>query len=138
MGLFGGSKSKSTTNIDENNLTSVDNRLVEADTANVGGNVSVGEAGSNLNITTTDFGALDAASELARESLNYGETVTRNSVDAVRIMAGDAGASINSALSKVTKFATSQQPDQKASSTLQLLIISVAIVGAVALYRRGK
>ena len=134
MGLFGGSKSSSTTNIDENNLTAADNRLIEGDGANIGGNISVGEAGDNLNITTTDFGALDAASELANRSF----TSVDNSVSAVRTMAGDAGATIGKALNKVSDFATSQQPDQKSSKTLQLLIVSMAVVGAVALYRRGK
>lgn len=134
MGLFGGSKSSSTTNIDENNLTTADNRLIEGDGANIGGNVAVGEAGDGLTITTTDFGALDAASELADRSF----TSVDNSVQAVRTIAGDAGAAISGALNKVTDYATSQQPDDKSSKTLQLLIISMAVVGAVALYRRGK
>ena len=56
----------------------------------------------------------------------------------MRTIAGDAGATISGALNKVTDFATSQQPDQSSSKTLQLLIISMAVVGAVALYRRGK
>ena len=59
------SKSRTTTNTSSVNTTtdvtntSADNRVT--DTGNIGGNVSVGQSEGNLNITTTDFGAIDAA-----------------------------------------------------------------------------
>ena len=56
----------------------------------------------------------------------------------MRTIAGDAGATISGALNKVTDFATSQQPDQKEAKTLQLIVIAVAVVGAVYVYRGGR
>ena len=132
-----GSSSRSQTKSTESSQTLADNRVVDGDGAIIGGNITLsntGEGSGEFNVTTTDFGALDAASELSGRAL----TSVDNSVEAVRTIAGDAGATISGALSDVTKFATSQQPDQSSSKTLQLLIMSMAVVGAVALYRRGK
>lgn len=132
-----GSSSRSQTKSTESSQTLADNRVVDGDGAIIGGNITLsntGEGSGEFNVTTTDFGALDAASELSGRAL----TSVDNSVEAVRTIAGDAGATISGALNKVTDFATSQQPDQSSSKTLQLLIISMAVVGAVALYRRGK
>lgn len=132
-----GSSSRSQTKSTESSQTLADNRVVDGDNAIVGGNITLsntGEGSGEFNVTTTDFGALDAASELSERAL----TSVDNSVGAVQTIAGDAGAQISKALNKVTDFATSQQPDQSSSKTLQLLIVSMAVVGAVALYRRGK
>lgn len=132
-----GSSSRSATRSTNSNQTLSDSRVVDGDNAIVGGNITLsntGEGSGEFNVTTTDFGALDAASELSGRAL----TSVDNSVQAVQTIAGDAGATLSGALNKVTDFAKSQQPDQKSSRTLQLLIISVAVVGAVALYRRAK
>ena len=139
-----GSSSRSRTSSTESTQNLADNRVVDGDDAIIGGNITLSNTGAGsgeFNVTTTDFGALDAASELAGGSLQLGERAissAENSIEAIQTVAGDAGATITGALNKVTDFATSQQPDQKSSKTLQLLIVSVAIVGAVALYRRGK
>lgn len=132
-----GSSSRSQTKSTRSSQTLADNRVVDGDNAIVGGNITLsntGEGSGEFNVTTTDFGALDAASELSGRAL----TSVDNSVEAVRTIAGDAGATISGALNKVTDFATSQQPDQSSSKTLQLLIISMGVVGAVALWRRSK
>ena len=132
-----GSSSRSQTKSTESSQTLADNRVVDGDNAIIGGNITLsntGDGAGEFNVTTTDFGALDAASELSERAL----TSVDNSVGAVQTIAGDAGAQISKALNKVTDFATSQQPDQSSSKTLQLLIISMAVVGAVALYRRGN
>lgn len=132
-----GSSSKSRTVSTTNQQTLADNRVVDGDNAIIGGNITLSNTGAGsgeFNVTTTDFGALDAASELSGRAL----TSVDNSVAAVRTIAGDAGATISGALNKVTDFATSQQPDQSSSKTLQLLIISMGVVGAVALWRRSK
>lgn len=132
-----GSKSSSRTTSTTANQTLADNRVVEGDNAIIGGNITLSNTGSGsgqFNVTTTDFGALDAASELSGRAL----TSVDNSVKAVQTIAGDAGATISQALNRVTDFATSQQPDEKSSKTLQLIIVSVAVVGAVAIYRRGR
>lgn len=142
------SSSKNYTSSVETSQTQVDNRIVDGDGANIGGNVTLSNTGAGsgtFNVTTTDYGALDAASELAGDALDFGDNISgraftsvNNSVEAVRTIAGDAGATISGALNKVTDFATSQQPDQSSSRTLQLLIVSMGVVGAVALWRRSK
>lgn len=132
-----GSSSRSQTKSTESSQTLADNRVVDGDNAIIGGNITLsntGEGSGEFNVTTTDFGALDAASELSGRAL----TSVDNSVEAVRTIAGDAGATISGALNKVTDFATSQQPDQKEAKTLQLIVIAVAVVGAVYVYRGGR
>lgn len=132
-----GSSSRSQTKSTESSQTLADNRVVDGDGAIIGGNITLsntGEGSGEFNVTTTDFGALDAASELSGRAL----TSVDNSVEAVRTIAGDAGATISGALNKVTDFATSQQPDQKEAKTLQLIVIAVAVVGAVYVYRGGR
>jgi hypothetical protein len=135
-----GSSSRSQTKSTRSSQTLADNRVVDGDNAIIGGNITLsntGEGSGEFNVTTTDFGALDAASELSGRAL----TSVDNSVEAVQTIAGDAGATISKALNKVTDFATSQQPDrldEKSSRTLQILIVSVAVVGGVALWRRSK
>lgn len=132
-----GSSSRSQTKRTESDQTLADNRVVDGDGAIIGGNITLsntGEGSGEFNVTTTDFGALDAASELSGRAL----TSVDNSVEAVRTIAGDAGATISGALNKVTDFATSQQPDQKEAKTLQLIVIAVAVVGAVYVYRGGR
>lgn len=132
-----GSSSRSQTKSTESSQTLADNRVVDGDGAIIGGNITLsntGEGSGEFNVTTTDFGALDAASELSGRAL----TSVDNSVEAVRTIAGDAGATISGALNKVTDFATSQQPDQKEAKTLQLIVIAVAVVGAVYVYQGGR
>ncbi len=132
-----GSSSRSKTSSTESSQTLADNRVVDGDNAIIGGNITLSNTGSGsgqFNVTTTDFGALDAASELSGRAL----TSVDNSVEAVRTIAGDAGATISGALAKVTDFAASQQPDQKEAKTLQLIVIAVAVVGVVYVYRGGR
>jgi hypothetical protein len=132
-----GSSSRSKTSSTESSQTLADNRVVDGDNAIIGGNITLSNTGSGsgqFNVTTTDFGALDAASELSGRAL----TSVDNSVAAVRTIAGDAGATISGALAKVTDFAASQQPDQKEAKTLQLIVIAVAVVGVVYVYRGGR
>ncbi|WP_199453497.1 hypothetical protein [Marinobacter sp. bablab_jr008] len=139
-----GSSSRSKTSSTESSQTLADNRVVDGDNAIIGGNITLSNTGSGsgqFNVTTTDFGALDAASEIAGQSFKFSDralTSVDNSVEAVRTIAGDAGATISGALAKVTDFAASQQPDQKEAKTLQLIVIAVAVVGAVYVYRGGR
>lgn len=132
MGLFGGSKS-STTNLNEEfNLSNVDNRIIEGGGA-AGGNVTIGVGGNsdNLYVTTTDFGALDAASEAIDRSF----VSVDNAVSAVQTMATDAGVTVGNALKKVSDFATAQT-GQDENKTVQYLILAVGAVGLIWAFRR--
>ncbi len=142
MGLFD-KKSKNTTNVRETNVDNSDNRLVEADRAIVGGNINItqgdnnsrgglgGDGGGNISITTTDFGALDTASniadgafELSNNSLNrVGESVS-SAVGALRNVAKDA-----------VDVAKSASQDESAR-TMQFVILGLTVAG-VAFFFRG-
>lgn len=133
MGLFGGSSSRTTSVTNDFTQNAVDNRIIEAGSS-VGGNVSIGAGGDieGLSITTTDFGALDTASEAIDRSL----ISVDNSVDAVQTIAGDVGSRLNDALSKVTDFATAATGTDQ-NKTVQYFIMAAAVVGAIWAYKRG-
>jgi len=138
--MSGGSKSKtSSTNITKDFTTSnVDNRIAEGD---IGGNINLtisdinanagntaagsgGGGGVYTNITTSDFGALDAASELADRAFSFSENA-----------AASLSASSTSAINKAIGVAQSATQDEGAR-TQQLIIIAVAGVG-LAFVMRG-
>lgn len=134
MALFGGSKSRSSTSSTEIANNTADNRVVES-ANNVAGNVTLSNAGrgaaGTFNVTTTDFGALDIAEDIAQSSL----VQVQNSVEAVQTIAGDAGTRINDALKKVADFATSATGSDQ-NKTIQILIIAAAVVGAFMVYKK--
>ncbi len=126
MGLFGGSKSSSKKYIRETNVNNVDNRVTEADVANIGGNVSI-SAGDNLSavsVTTTDFGAIDKAGELAQSAFESSAGSVATAVGALKATAGDA-----------VKVAESAARDESAR-TMQFLILGVALVGIAFVIRK--
>lgn len=68
------SRSKSRTSNTQNNreiTTSLGDSRV-TDTGSIGGNVQLGETTGNVNISTTDFGALDSAQTLSLGALDFG------------------------------------------------------------------
>lgn len=133
MGLFSSSKSRQTTNIDETNTTAVDNRLTEAETAFVGGNVTTGKTGGNVNITTTDFGALDAASRIADNSFQAVTGTVDRSLAAVGSAVSNSNNVLEGAVSKAVKVAQSAAQDEGAR-TAQFVVLGLVIVGtAIAL-----
>ena len=93
MGLFGGSKSSSNIEIEETNTNNVDNRVGGDDANNVfGGNQSVvaGDGGGDINLTTTDFGAvqgaLDANIAVSSNAFDFSQEAFEGSLS----FAGDA------------------------------------------------
>jgi len=82
--------SSSTTAIDTTTNT-VDNRAVQGDNATVGGNVTVnsGEA-SQVQITTTDLGAVSKGLDLALESIYGIQQATSNSTEALKSVTSDS------------------------------------------------
>lgn len=131
MGLFGGSKSSTTNLSEELNQNAVDNRIIEE--GNIGGNqtIAIGGNSENLTVTTTDFGALDAASEAVDRSF---ESVD-NALNAVNTMATDAGRTVGDALKKVSDFATTQTGGTS-SATIKYLIVGMVIVGLAIAYKK--
>lgn len=132
-----GSKSSSATRTNDVTQNLADNRVVEGDGAIIGGNITLsntGEGAGTFNVTTTDFGALDAASEAVGAAF----TQTQNSVNAVREIAGSAGASISAALNKVSDFATQTDPNASNSQTTKYVVIAVAVVAGLYAMRGFK
>jgi hypothetical protein len=133
-----GSKSSSASVNTDVTQNLADNRVIDgggAGNTNVGGNITISQTGDGrgeYNITTTDFGALDAASEAIDRSFTSAE----NSIAAVQTVAGDAGATISAALNKVTDFAT-QQTAPEGSNTMQFIVLGVVAVGLAFAMRKG-
>jgi hypothetical protein len=122
MGLLSSSsRSSSTTNVDEQNNTSVDNRVTDADNAFVGGNVSVaaGDEGGDINISTTDFGALDTASQIADSAFSFSSQAS-----------SDLTSGLNTAVSAVKGIADNATKDE-AARTQQFLILGAVVIAGV-------
>lgn len=137
MGLFSSkSSSSSTTNLDEVNLNTVDNRVI--DTAqNVAGNVTVGgKITGDVSIVQTDYGALDAASKISDKAFSSVDNVVNASIDAVK--------SQSNVLENIAQKA--QETAQKAAEsdtteTIKYLVVGLTIVGVViggAMYNKGR
>lgn len=122
MPLFGGSSSRTTTEIDERNFTNVDNR-VGGDRSVFGGNQSV-QAGdySNINLTTTDFGAIDAATNITDSAIEF-------SRDALSASINSSQAAVDDAIT----LAQSVSVDQAARTT-QMLIVGGVIAAVFLIY----
>jgi hypothetical protein len=136
MGLFGGGNAKTTntTVTRESTVNNVDNRLSEGD-GSIGGNVNLNlselnlqgggggdtpaDGGGNLDIgiTTTDYGALDAASELADKSI-AGISQAQSAVSAAS----------TSAIEAVKGIADNTTRDQGAA-TSRLLVVGAVVLG---------
>jgi hypothetical protein len=134
-----GSKSSSASVNTDVTQNLADNRVIDgggAGNTNVGGNITISQTGNGrgeYNITTTDFGALDTASEAIDRSFASAE----NSISAVQTIAGDAGATISAALNKVTDFATTQTAPEGGQTT-QYIVLALAVVGIAFAMRKGS
>jgi hypothetical protein len=136
MGLFGGgnASTQNTTNTRESTVNNVDNRLAEGD-GSIGGNVNLNlselnltggsgdsagaDGGGNLdvNISTTDFGALDAASHIADASI-AGISQAQSSISSAS----------TSAINAVKSIADNTTRDQGAA-TSRLLVVGAVVLG---------
>lgn len=132
MGFFDKKSSSRTTNNDAT-TNNVDNRLAE--NGDIGGNISVnlsnvsansdsgtaslGGSGGGVttNITTSDFGALDAASELSDRAFSFAESAV-----------GSSAQTSADAISKAVEVAKTATNDESAR-TQQLIILAVGGVG---------
>ena len=84
---MGGRSRSSTSSSQQTNevVTSLgDNRV--SDTGSIGGNVQLGEAGGDVTVTTTDFGALDSAQTVSLAALDFGSDAVEGGFD----LAGDS------------------------------------------------
>lgn len=130
MGLFSsGSKRSSTTN--DLSVTTTDNRYTESGI--IEGNVTLSSMGSldNVTIMKTDYGALNAAGDIAGRAL----TAAENSTNAMRDMAGSASADMLKAFDRAASFATANAGNDE-NDTVKYLIAAIGIGFAIWAYRR--
>lgn len=144
MGLFD-KESNSNTTVDETNVNNVDNRAVQADEANIGGNVSLNFGDididnrrgygadispvGDISVTTTDFGALDTASEITDRSFDFSSDVVNT-----------LSSTVNETVDAVQEIAQSATQDE-AARTQQFLILGGVLVSITVLFiysRRSK
>jgi hypothetical protein len=133
MGLLGSlfsseSSSKTSSDIDETNTNNVDNRVTEGENNNIGGNITIaaGQDLSGVNITSTDFGALDTAQAISMKAFETSSSAFSSSQDAIKTIAGNA-------LDVAQDLTT-----DNTAKTLQYGIIAAALIGGVAIYARMK
>jgi len=129
MGLFSSSSSSSTKNYSEETSTNnVDNRVTDGNSGNIGGNISItaGAGVNDVNISRTDYGALDTASDIADRAFDMSQSAFTSSQQSIKEIAGDA-----------VDVARDITTDNTAK-TIQYGIIAAAIVAAVAMYARIK
>ena len=126
MGLFGGSSSATSSNSNDFTLNSNDSRYIEGGST-IGGNVSIG-AGKNLEnvqVTTTDFGAVEGA-------LSLGESVVERLSDFGNNVLQRQSVSQDSNLSAIKDFAAnvaSSGQDRISKSFQNVALVALAIGG---------
>ena len=138
MGSKSSSSTSSTNTTQDFTTNNVDNRVSDGD---IGGNINLtlsdistagsgvfaaGGGGVNTTITTSDFGALDAASELSDRAFAFAEKT-----------ASSAAMSNTAALKSAFGVAKSAAQDEGAR-TRQLLIISGVVVAVSFIFLRRK
>jgi len=140
VGLLSSKSSSSTSNYsDEKNYNTLDNRVIDADTANVGGNVSInaGAGVSGVTVTTTDFGAIDTAGDIAEQSFSFSGSTVTSALDSVNKTVSGALSSVSSSASQAISAAKDATQGEGAK-TIQIAIAGAAIVAAVFIFRAKK
>lgn len=152
MGIFD-KKSRTTTNVDEQTINNVDNRAAQGEDVDIGGNVSInlgdistnnrglgagagsGGALGDINVTTSDLGAIDAASGISDNAFALTSQVA-NQLGAITSGAIDSAESISERASDLASEATRDE----AARTQQMLIVAgvVVVVGLAYFSRRRK
>ena len=97
-----------------------------------GGGLGIGGAGAgiNTNITTSDFGALDAAKDISEDAFNFSSSAV-----------AQLGATASNAIDKATEIAQSATQDEGARTQQFLILggIAVAVIlGATVIFRSKK
>lgn len=136
-----GSKSRSSTSstniTKDSTVNNVDNRVAEGD-ARIGGNINVNTSdvagASNLTITTSDFGALDTASEISDNAFEF----AGSSADRASESVAASLSTVRDAVSKAVGVAQSATQDEAARTQQFLILGGVVIAVAVAYFTFSK
>ncbi len=140
-GGFFGSGGKSNSGNSETNANTTSNVLDFTDSENAQANIStlgnIKADDSNVNITTTDFGALDAASGIADSAFAFSNAANEQFTSALN----SALSTTENAVDSATEVAQSATQDE-AARTQQLLILGGVVVAVsvafIVLRKRGK
>ena len=140
MGLFGGSKSKSTTNVTSSESTVADQRELSGDGQIVGGNITLNVANSTvdgysptgatagaggaagINITQTDLGAIALGKDVALAGLETANSSLANAFDAARQSSAQASSAIDAGVSLIR---------EKAETESEKLLKIAGVLGAI-------
>jgi hypothetical protein len=125
FGSLFSSKSKSTSTSTNEELTSnaVDNRVVDSDSAFVEGNFTLSSSGTvgNVNVSKTDFGALDTAGNIAESALSFANSASERANETLSSAVKSTVGAVQSIASNVTK-------DESAES-IKFAIVGAAVIG---------
>ncbi len=111
MGLFSSSKSSSSTT----NITEVDTVSAEGGDNTTAVNVK----GGDVSLTTTDFGALDTASDISERAFDFADTSQKAASDTFK------------EATEATKEIALAAAQDEAARTQQLLIVGIVVVAAI-------
>lgn len=174
LSLFGGSDTRTTTNLDvtDISLSSLDHRQVEGENVSLGGNVNVNQnilpAEGNgtttsgaavtapvVNVSTTDFGALEAGRDLAENAFIFADNVTGSNTELTSKLIENAAESAEATVkagteaaqsvassasglaSKALNVASEATRDEQAR-TIQFLIIGGVVIAGIGLYLKTR
>ncbi|MDP3859015.1 MAG: hypothetical protein Q8Q73_14780 [Stagnimonas sp.] len=125
MGLFGGGNSKTSSNTTNTEQTVANYGAGPATTLNLSG-ITTG-ASSNFNIATSDYGAIEAGTSLARDAL-------KSSLASVGSIASDV---VGKTLSIAAKNQVSEGA-QMQDTLIKVALVIGAVIAVVAIFRGSK
>lgn len=108
-------------------INTVDNRAVQGDNAVVGGNITINPGESNqINVSTSDLGAIKGGLDLALESIRGIQDATSNSTEALKSVTSD---SIGQAYGLANSARQSSQ--QELTNNFLKFAAVIAVVGII-------
>lgn len=123
MGLFGGGNSKTSSSTTNTEQTVANYGNGPATTLNLS---NVGTGTGNVSIATTDYGAVEAGTNLARDAL-------KGALDSV---SGIASSVVDKTLSLANKTQVSE-PAQMQDTYVKIALIAGAAVALVMIFKKG-
>lgn len=134
MGLFSAKSTSTTQNdIDETSAQNVDNRVSDGDNAFFDGNISLtaGQNIGNVNVTKTDYGAIDSAASIVNQSLSAlskgFESVNKTAQNAVNSANQTAGGALDIA---------SESTRDEGARTMQIGLTLAGVVALVFIFKK--
>lgn len=143
MGLFGGSKSTTSTSSVEESFATLDNR-VSGDDSIIGGNTSLNlgsgaSIGGEVNLVQTDQGAVQAGLSATLAALESGSNAVSETFETIKDVTSQSNKAQSETIAKSLEVAADAS-NEGATTTLKYMAIIVGLVGLayVAAKKWGK